>query len=99
MADPVRLPVKLRNQGWKVKVYDRERLEPPHVTLICRERVWRITLQEWSFMSPPGGTWREIDDQVHTFLDAHRQELIEAWDRKHPDNPVSSRENGNGGEE
>jgi hypothetical protein len=39
MADPLNLPKKLRAQGWKVKVYSRERLEPPRLTLICREKV------------------------------------------------------------
>lgn len=55
MADPIRLPRKLREQGWKVKIYDNERLEPPHITLICRERVWRVGLRERDFLVPPGG--------------------------------------------
>ena len=29
MPDPIELPKKLRMRGWKVKIYSRERLEPP----------------------------------------------------------------------
>ena len=60
MPDPIELPRKLKAQGWKVKVYDNERLEPPHLTLICRERVWRIGLQRrrnsWSLPVDDGET-------------------------------------------
>lgn len=55
MADPIELPRKLRSLGWKVKVYSRERLEPPHLTFICRARVWRIGLRDMEFMIPLAG--------------------------------------------
>ena len=92
MADPIELPKKLKRQGWKVKVYDRERLEPPHLTLICRERVWRIGLREKDFLVPPGGRWHDIDQEVKAILEEQWQALCAAWDEKHPTNPVSSEE-------
>jgi hypothetical protein len=94
MPDPIELPRKLKARGWKVKVYDNERLEPPHLTLICRERVWRIGLRDKDFMVPPGGRWRDIDPEVKAILDDEEQwkALCDAWDAKHPTNPVSSEE-------
>lgn len=92
MPDPIELPKKLKAQGWKAKVYDNERLEPPHLTLICRERVWRISLREKDFMVPPGGRWRDIDPAVRAILEEQWETLCDAWDAKHPTNPVSSEE-------
>jgi len=44
MSDPIKLPKQLRAQGWKVKVYDNERLEPP-----SRHRhLSRAGLADWS---------------------------------------------------
>ena len=90
---------KLKARGWKVKVYDNERLEPPHVTLICREQVWRIGLRERDFLVPPGGRWRDIDPEVRTILEEQWETLCDAWDEKHPTNPVSSTEDENDGNE
>ncbi len=92
MADPIELPKKLKARGWKVKVYDNERLEPPHITLICRELVWRIGLRERDFMFPPGGRWRDIDSEVRAILEEQWETLCDAWDEKHPTNQVSSEE-------
>lgn len=94
MPDPIRLPKKLRDQGWKIKIYDNERLEPPHLTLICREKVWRIGLRDKDFIVPPGGRWKDIDPDVKKILDDKDdwQTLCDAWDAKHPTNPVSSEE-------
>jgi len=92
MADPIELPKRLKARGWKVKVYDNERLEPPHITLICRERVWRIGLRERDFMFPPGGRWRDIDSEVRAILEEQWEILCDAWDEKHPTNQVSSAE-------
>ncbi len=92
MADPIKLPKQLRAQGWKVKVYDNERLEPPHLTVICRERVWRIGLREKDIMTPADGRWQDIDPRVKAILDHQWETLCDAWDKKHPTNPVSSEE-------
>jgi len=99
MADPIELPKKLKAQGWKVKVYDNERLEPPHLTLICREQVWRIGLRDREFVVPPGGRWKEIDPDVRAILEREWQTLCDAWDEKHPTNPVSSEEDEDDGDQ
>jgi hypothetical protein len=89
MADPVKLPKKLTTRGWKIKLYDNERLEPPHITVYCREKVWRIGLRWGEFLVPPGGRWKEIDPEVRGILEACWNDLQMAWNRKHPSNPVS----------
>lgn len=92
MPDPIELPRKLREQGWKVKIYNNERLEPPHLTLLCRGKVWRIGLRDKDVMVPPGGRWRDIDSEVRAILEREWENLCDAWDAKHPTNPVSSEE-------
>ena len=88
MPDPIELPKKLRTRGWKVKIFSRERLEPPHLTLICRDRVWRVGLRDGEFMVPPGGRWREIDPNLRAILEKHWKVLCDFWDELHPENRV-----------
>jgi hypothetical protein len=71
-----------------VKIYSRERLEPPHLTLICRDRVWRISLRDGEFMVPPGGRWKDIDRELRTILAEHWKVLCDVWDERHPENRV-----------
>ena len=86
------LPKKLRDRGWKVKIQDKERLEPPHVTVWHADQVWRISLRTGEFMVPPGGSWKEIDSDVRALVDANWQELRDAWDARYPHNRVSGLE-------
>ncbi len=86
------LPKKLKARGWKVKIREKERLEPPHVTVFHGENLWRISLRDWDFLLPPGGRWKEIDDELRVLLgdETRREELRDAWNRIYPSNPVSS---------
>lgn len=88
------LPKQLRNRGWKVKIQDKERLEPPHVTVWHYHKVWRINLRTGEFMIPPGGNWAEIDPTVRQLIEDEDnwQELCDAWDAMYPTNPISSLE-------
>jgi hypothetical protein len=92
MPDPIEFPRNLKEQGWKAKIYNNERLEPPHLTLIRYRAVWRIGLRDWSFMDPPGGKWKDIDPNVAKFLEDNRKILRAYWDRLHPTNPVPCRD-------
>ena len=38
------------SRGWKVKIRDRERLEPPHVTVVHKTRTWRFGLRSEGFL-------------------------------------------------
>ena len=43
MTYSLRLPRKFKQ--WKVKIRDRETVEPPHVTLLRKTQAWRIDLR------------------------------------------------------
>lgn len=81
------LPDALRAQGWKVKIRELERLEPPHATVIRGTRTWRFALRDARFLDrdPPE---REVRAGVVDHLRAHLDELRRAWDEKYPENPV-----------
>ena len=65
------LPLVLKNAGWKVKIFDREIREPPHLTIIRRTQRWRINLRTRTFMDarpPPAevpAALLQIIDAVH----------------------------------
>lgn len=81
------------SRGWKVKIRDRERLEPPHVTILHRTRAWRFELRSWSFLDKqpdPKEVPAEVISEVRSKLRLLRQE----WDRMFPENRVFSQEPG-----
>ena len=87
MAYELAISRRWRSQGWRVKIRDKERLEPPHVTIIRRTDAWRINLRTGSFMDrlpDPSDVPQGLLDQVFDGWD----ELVEAWDAMYPDNPV-----------
>jgi hypothetical protein len=87
------LPLSKRFQRqWTVKIRDRERVEPPHVTVLRRTQAWRLDLRTGDFLD------REPDpDEVpEALLAAIRRQwalLCERWDEMYPENPVASEEN------
>ena len=87
-------PRRLRAEGWKVKIREKERVEPPHVTVIHKADEWRLGLRDAQLLMPPGGRIKDIDSAVMQIIEEHWQQLIEAWDAKYPENPVSSAEDG-----
>jgi len=89
----VTLPEPWANRGWQVKIRDRERLEPPHVTILRRTRAWRVDLRSGKFLDKepdPTEVPKEVVHEVRSNLQRLRQE----WDRMFPENPVLSREAG-----
>lgn len=95
MPYEVRLSRKLRNAGWKAKVYDNEvGPEEPHFTIIHRSRTWRVSLRTGDFLIPPGGRWSDIPEEL---TDAVADEETLAgmrayWDAANPHNPVRGSE-------
>lgn len=88
------LPPAWKSQRWKVKIRDRERLEPPHVTILHKTREWRLGLRDGEFLVPPGGSWRDIPDEVRNAIRAAWGELQAEWNRMYPGNPVAGVEEG-----
>lgn len=78
---------QLDNQGWKVKIRTRERVEPPHVTIIRGTRSWRYDVRRLEFMDrtpPPGDVPDELLEEIHENLDTIRRQ----WNAAYPYNPV-----------
>jgi hypothetical protein len=92
------LPKKLKAQGWKVKIRDKERVEPPHVTIMHKAEEWRLGLRDKELLVPPGGQIRDIDPGVMQVIDAHWERLGEEWDARYPENPISSADDEDGDE-
>jgi hypothetical protein len=95
MPHELDLPKRLKAKGWKVKIREKERLEPPHVTIICGKKEWRVGLRDKTFLVPPGGKWADIDDEVRDLIENNWKSLQNAWDKKYPSNPISSKEEDN----
>ncbi len=85
------LPEPWASRGWKVKIRDRERLEPPHVTILQRTRAWRFDLRSEKFLDEkpdPKEVPKEVVDEIRSNLTLLRRE----WDRMFPENRISSEE-------
>ena len=89
MAYELPLDDEIRKAGWKVKIRDRERLEPPHVTIFFKTNVWRLCLRTKQFLDE-GGSWRQIDKKVREAIEADWKTLCQEWDKLYPGNPVPS---------
>ncbi len=92
MAYSLSLPARLKLQGWKVKIRDRERIEPPHVTVIRGTRAWRFGLREVEFLDLRPDPADVPSDLVELIVGA-RAELEREWDAMYPHNPVRPVEN------
>ncbi len=86
---PFNLPLsaRLARARWKVKIFDKEHREPPHVTIIRGTEKWRINLRTCAFMDryPPE---RSVDEGVIEAITDNWNLLKERWDQIHPDNPI-----------
>ena len=91
MAYSLELPSVWANQGWRVKIRDREIRElRPHI-MIIRKRSWRWGLRDCKFMDRwpdpsevPGGLMVEVQRNYRL--------LCDEWDKMYPFNPVSELE-------
>lgn len=91
MATAFPLPPALANDRWKLKIRDRERLEPPHATVIRGLQSWRWDLRTQRFMDtdpPPSDVPAELVAHLRTI---HGQ-LVDRWDATYPGNRVDSEE-------
>jgi len=91
MPYALRLPKKFKQ--WKVKIRDRETVEPPHVTALRKTQAWRIDLRTGEFMDsePDPG---EVPEALVKLIksEAVWQALREQWDSMYPHNPIESEE-------
>ena len=71
MPFDVPLPKKLKAEGWKVKIREKERVEPPHVTIMHKADEWRLGLRDRQLLVPPGGRIKDIDPAVMQIIEEH----------------------------
>jgi hypothetical protein len=81
------LPNNLKADHWKVKIREKEVLEPPHVTIVRRTDAWRINLRTGEFMDarPKPDT---VPEELLTLIQTHWEWLKDSWNEKYPNNPV-----------
>lgn len=77
------------SQRWKVKIRDRERLEPPHVSIIRGLGTWRLNLRTGRFLDAYPDP-ADVPPDLVRFVLEQMPLLRAAWDRMYPDNPVDS---------
>ena len=91
MGYELKMPKPLRDQGWKIKIRDRERTEHPHVTIIRGTQAWRYDIRNDRFMDREPDP-KDVPDAVVSLIGQRMKELREHWDRLYPANPVSQSE-------
>jgi hypothetical protein len=91
MAFSLPLPPPFDAQGWKAKIRDRERSEPPHVTILHKRRAWRINLRTLRFLDCEPDP-RQVPKQVLEHIGQNIDLLRKTWDDLYPENPVNSQE-------
>ncbi len=72
---------------WSIKIYDKERLEPAHVTILRGKSKWRWCLRTKQFMDDRPRA-REVPRKVVQLLKKNHRLLCQEWDKIHPANPV-----------
>lgn len=90
------LPKVEAKAGWKVKIFDNEGAEEPHISVICKGDVkMRISLRTWQPIIPPGGKLSGLPSRiVDAILDpANQAEMTAYWDDRFPHNPVLHEDN------
>jgi hypothetical protein len=87
------LPEPWASRGWKVKIRDRERLEPPHVTILHTTRAWRFDLRLEKFLDTEPAP-KQVPKQVVNEVRSNLTLLRQGWDRMFPENRVFSRDPG-----
>lgn len=91
MSEEFDLPKNLKQARWKVKIQDKERLEPPHVSILRKTDKWRINLRTKEFLDDkpdPKDVPAELLSLI--FAAAYWKNICTKWDAKYPDNPVES---------
>lgn len=91
MAFSLPLPDPLPARGWKVKIRNLERNEPPHVTILHKTRAWRFDLRSLRFLDKEPDP-RDVPDEVVAEIKQEVERLRREWDAMYPENPIESKD-------
>lgn len=83
------LPEPWAARGWKVKIRDRERLEPPHATILYKMKAWRFDLRSQTFLDSDPEP-REVPEEITVAARSSLAVLRLQWNRIYPQNPVEN---------
>jgi hypothetical protein len=86
---PLTLPEPWASRGWKAKIRDRERVEPPHVTILFKTSAWRFGLRTGTFLDKEPNP-NEVPEEVMGAVGLNLALLREEWDRMYPENCIAS---------
>jgi hypothetical protein len=74
---------------WKVKIFDGERNEAPHATILLRRQLWRVNLRSLEFMDARPDPSR-VPTEIIALIRASVSILRREWNAMNPGNPVDS---------
>ncbi len=92
MAISFPLPEPWDSQGWRLKIRDKERVEPPHVSLMRKTQTWRFNLRDGAFMDHHPDP-AEVPKELMELLSQQIENYRTAWDAMYPKNPVGISKN------
>jgi hypothetical protein len=86
---PYELPLlpKLKSEGWKIKVYDNEIREDPHVTIIRKTQHWRWAIRLKTFMDTEPDP-KKVPKEILALLTDEYRSICLGWNEVHPADPV-----------
>jgi hypothetical protein len=83
------------DKRWRLKIRDKETVEPPHVSLLRGTSCWRLDLRTPRFLDKRPAE-REVPRKLLKHILGRHDELVVAWDALYPNNPVYPRDTDNG---
>ena len=87
MAFSLPLSANLKNQGWQVKIRDKEIRESPHITILRKGKPWRWNLRERHFMDKTP-TPSDVPEELMALVHDNFASLCDEWDKMYPNNPI-----------
>lgn len=87
MAFSLLLSANLKNQGWQVKIRDKEIKEPPHITILRKGKPWRWDLRGRRFMDK-APTPSDVPEELMAKVHEQYGFLCNEWDKMYPNNPL-----------
>jgi hypothetical protein len=75
-------------QGWRVKIRDKEKVEDPHVHILRKTFDYRLNLRTGEFMDREPNP-KDVPKQLKKDIWEQRSRLIAEWNKMYPEMGVS----------
>lgn len=90
MAFSFDLPPAWRKR-WRLKIRDKETVEPPHVSLLLKTECWRLCLRTRKFLDREPDP-KAVPPRLMRHILSRVDEFVAVWDEMYPLNPVFSQD-------